>query len=73
MNKITELENLSATDEEMEEAIAVVARQNRMTVEQLKPFMDENFKAALTRSILISKTMRLIRDNAEITVVTDAE
>ena len=73
VNKIVELENLSATQEEMDEAIAVVARQNRMTVEQLKPYMDEKFQAALTRSIYISKVMRLIRDNAEITYVSDAE
>ena len=73
VNKIVELENISATDEEMDEAIAVVARQNRMTVEQLKPYMDEKFQAALTRSIYISKVMRLIRDNAEITCVSDAE
>ena len=73
VNKIVELEGLEATTEEMDEAIAVVARQNRMTVEQLKPYMDEKFQAALTRSIMISKVMRLIRDNADITVITDAE
>ena len=73
VNKIVELEGLTATAEELEEATAVVARQNRMTVEQLKPYMDEQFEAALKRSIMISKVMRLIRDNADITTVTDGE
>ena len=39
-----------------------------MTVEQLKPYYDAAFEAAVVRSVLTSKVLRLIRDAAEITV-----
>ena len=63
---IVDLENLEATKEEMGEAMAVIARQNRMTVEQLTPYVDAEFTAAVTRSVLTSKVMKLIRDAAVI-------
>ena len=61
------LENLEATKEEIGEAVAIIARQNNMTVEQLKPYYDAEFEASVTRSVLTSKVMQLIRDSAEIT------
>lgn len=66
---IADLEQLEATKEELGEALALVARQNNMTVEQIKPYYDAEFEQALTRSILTSKVMRLIRDAADIAVV----
>jgi trigger factor len=66
---IADLEGLEATKEEIGEAVAVVARQNGMTVEQLKPFYDAEFEQALIRSILTGKVMQLIRENADIAVV----
>ena len=66
---IVELENLSAEKEELAQAAALVARQNHMTMEQLKPYYDAAFEAALTRSVLTSKVLKLIRDCAEITEV----
>ena len=66
---IADLENLCATKEEIGEAMAVVAKQNRMTLEQLKPYYDAEFEQALIRSILTSKVMRLIRDAADVAVV----
>ena len=65
---IVELEGLEATQEEISEALAVVARQNNMTVEQLKPYYNAEFEQALVRSILSGKVMSLIRDNATVTV-----
>ena len=67
IEKIVALEALEATDEEIGQALNVIARQNRMTVEQLKPYIDDAFNAAVIRSVLTSKVMRLIRDCAEIT------
>ena len=64
IEQIVELENLVPTDAEMGEAMAVIARQNRMTVEQLKPYVDAAFTAAVQRSVLTSKVMKLIRDAA---------
>ena len=66
---IAELEQLEATKEEIGEAVAMVARQNGMTVEQLKPYYDAEFEQAIIRSILTSKVMRLVRDAADIAVV----
>ena len=69
IEQIVELENLEASDEEVGQAVALIARQNNMTVEQLKPYYDAAFKAAVIRSVLTSKVMKLIRDAAEITLV----
>lgn len=66
---IVELEHLEATDEEVGQAVALIAQQNNMTVEQLKPYYDAQFKAAVQRSVLTSKVMRLVRDAAEIEYV----
>ena len=63
---LLELENLVVSDEEMDAALEVVCRQNNMTVDMLKPHIDEEFTAAITRSILMGKVMRLIRDAAEV-------
>ena len=67
IDRIVILEALKATDEEISEALAIIARQNRMTLEQLKPYVDEAFNAAVVRSVLNSKVLRLIRDAAEVT------
>ena len=66
IEQIVSIENLEASDAEMGEAMAVIARQNRMTVEQLKPYVDAAFTAAVQRSVLTSKVMKLIRDAAVI-------
>ena len=66
IEQIVALENLEATKEEIEEAMAVIARQNRMTLEQLKPYIDADFEAAVTRSVLSSKAMKLVRDEADV-------
>jgi len=67
IEQIVSIENLEATKEEIGEAVAVIARQNRMTVEQLKPYYDAQFEQAVVRSVLTSKVMKLIRDAAEVT------
>ena len=71
IEQIVELEQLEATEEEMGQAIAMVARQNRMTVEELKPYCDAAFQAALTRSVLTGKVMGLIREWADVTVTEE--
>ena len=69
IEQIVYTENLEATEEEIGQAMAVIARQNRMTVEQLKPYVDAEFEAAVVRSVLTSKAMKLVRDTAEITEI----
>ena len=68
IEEIVSIENLEATQEDIGEAVALVARQNKMTVEELKPYYDAQFEAALVRSILTSKVMSLIREAATVTV-----
>ena len=63
---IAEIENLEATKEEIAEAVVVIARQNNMTVEQLKPFYDAQFEAAAVHSVLTGKVMNLVREAAQI-------
>ena len=67
VDKIVELEGLTASEEEIGEAIALVCRQNGITAEQLKPYYSEEFEKALIRSIMTTKVMKLIRDAAVIT------
>ena len=69
VEKIVELEKLEATQEEIGQALAVIARQNNLTVEDLKDYYDEAFEKAVLKSVLTGKVMRLIRDAADITVV----
>lgn len=68
IEQVVSLENIEPTREELGQAIAVIARQNKMTVEQLKPYMDGAFDAAVRRSVLTARVMKLIRDNAEVSV-----
>ncbi len=67
--EIARLENLEATPQEIGEAVALICRQNGMTVEQLKPHYNAEFEQAVIKSILTSKVMRFIRDAADIAVV----
>ena len=69
IERIVEAEKLVPTQEEIAQALAVIARQNKLTMEQLKDYYDEEFEAAVYKSVLTSKVMRLIRDAADVTVV----
>ena len=61
---IVELEQLTADPEDITKAEEIIARRNNMTVEQLEPYKDEEFDAAVRKSVLTGKVMRLIRDAA---------
>ena len=68
IEKIVELEKLEATQDEIGQAVAVVARQNDLTVEQLKPYYNAEFEQAIIKSVLTGKVMALIREHAAVTV-----
>ena len=68
IDRIVELEGLEAEQQEVADALAIIARQNNMTLEQLKPYYDGEFEKAVIASILTGKVMSLIRDAAVITV-----
>lgn len=67
IDQIAKLENLQVSDEELGQATALVARQNNMTVEELKPYYTQQFRQALVQSVLAGKVMSLIRENAVVT------
>ena len=69
VRQIVKLEGLEVTQEEIGETVALICRQNGMTVEQLKPHYDAQFEQAVIKSVLTGKVMRLIREAADITVV----
>ncbi len=67
VDKIVQLEHLEATQEEIGERIALICQQNNITVEQLRDYYTPEFETAVLRSIMTTKVMQLIRDNAIIT------
>ena len=67
IDRIVMLEGLEAEPDEIAEALAVICRQNDMTMEQLKPYYDAEFEKAVVRSVLSTKVTRLIRDAAILT------
>ena len=69
VREIVKLENLDVSQEEIGEAVALICRQNKITVEELKPHYDAEFEQAVIKSVLTGKVMRLIGDAADITVV----
>ena len=66
IEQVVYTEQLEASKEEIGQAMAVIARQNHMTLEQLKPYVDAEFHAAVVRSVLTSKAMKLVRDEADV-------
>ena len=66
IDKIVELEALTATEQDIAEAIALIARQNRITVDELKEHYSADLEGAVIRSVLTTKAMELIRANAVI-------
>ena len=64
VEEIVRLEKLEPTEQEIGEAIALICRQNNITVEDFKPYYDAEFEAAVKKSVLTSKVMGLIRDSA---------
>ena len=64
---IVELEGLQADENDIAQALALICRQNHMTMDQLKPHYDATFEAAVVRNILTTKALHLVRENAIIT------
>ena len=71
IDMIIELEGLQAEESEIAEALAVICRQNNMTMEQMQSYYDAEFEKAVTKSVLTSKALRLIRDAADIAVANN--
>ena len=68
IDRIVELEGLVAEEAEIAEALAVICRQNDMTMDQIQAYYDAEFEKAVINSVLTSKALRLIRDAADVAV-----
>ena len=66
VEKIAGLENLTITEEDKGQAVELIAKQNGITVEQLSGYYSPEFEKALENSVMTTKVMQLIRDNAMI-------
>lgn len=64
---IVDLEGLTAQEEEIAQAYEVICRQNHMTMEELKPYVDAEFEHAVMQRVLSTKAVALIRESAKIT------
>lgn len=67
IDRIVLLEAMTVEPYEFDEALAIIARQNRMTVDQLTPYRNSNFDQAVRNGVLQGKVMQFIRANAIIT------
>ena len=67
IDEVVQLEGLEATEEEIGNALAVIARHNNITLEQLKENYDAALEQMVINSVLTGKVMKLIRDHAVIT------
>ena len=69
VERIIELEKLEAEPQEIADALALICRQNNLTMEQLKEHYDAELENAVIKSVLTGKALRVIRDAATITEV----
>ncbi len=69
VEKIAQLENLVATENEIMQTLDAVARENNMTAEELKPYLTGEFQQAVIHTILAGKVMGFIREHATVTEV----
>ncbi len=67
IDEVVQIEGLEATEEEIGNALAVIARHNNITIDELKEHYDAAFEQAVINSVLTGKVMKLIRDSAVIT------
>lgn len=67
IEKIVELENITATQEDMTAAVADVANENNLTAEEMQSYVNEEFLSAVQRSIEMKKVMKLVRESAVLT------
>ena len=64
VRKVAQLEDLHAAEEDVAQALSEICRANHMTMEELQPYYDDAFAAAVEYSILLAKVTKLIRTTA---------
>ena len=70
--EIAMAESIAPDEESVARALQQIARDNKMTIEQLQPHMDEAFQAAVAQSVITEKVLDFLVANSEIeTIVKD--
>lgn len=64
IDEIVQIEGLTADEEDISKALAVICRHNNITMDELKEQYDAALEQAVINSVLTGKVMRLIRDAA---------
>lgn len=71
-DRIALLEGLTATDKDYADELAAICRQNRMTMEQLRPHLNAQFESSVRDNIRMQKAIAFVRAHARVTVVEAA-
>lgn len=66
IDEIARLEKIEADEASIAKALGDICAENRMTIEELQPHMDEKFQAAVAQGVINTKVLDFIRDHAEI-------
>lgn len=69
IDEIVTVEGLTASEEDIAKALAVICRHNGITMDELKAQYDAGLEQVVINSVLTGKVMRLIRDAAVISEV----
>ncbi len=66
LEKVAEVENITVSDEELDEQLKVIATQYQMTYEELKKSFAENEKETLSADVKVQKAAKLIEGSAQV-------
>ena len=70
--EIAMAESIAPDEESVARALQQIARDNKMTIEQLQPHMDEAFQAAVAQSVITEKVLDFLVASSEVeTIVKD--
>ena len=64
VRRVAQAEDLHAHEEDVAQALSEICRANHMTMEELQPYYDDTFAAAVEYSILLAKVTKRIRESA---------
>lgn len=70
--RIALLEGLTASEQDVADELSAICRQNRMTMEQLKPYLNAQFESSVKDNIRMKKAIAFVRAHASVTVVEAA-
>ena len=70
VDRIAILEGLRASQKDLDGAMQVIARENGLSLDQLKGYCDDNFNRAVENSVLSTKAYALVRALADVTEIT---